>query len=339
MTKTVCFFRLLMIFASSPLISSLENQISVNERNVRAAFDLGSGTFKLTIAEVIGSDIQPKFSKTIRVGLGLDLAESQSRSFSEKVQTAAFSALAELKKDAIERGATQFAGIATAAFRHAINGNDFLDKLVKEIKIPIRLISQEEEGILAFKTFLNVFSEINENNCIALDLGAASFQLTKKNNQFYDVIQEPLGVSGVLKIFSENIKNISFQRELIFTPITLHEIKLLIEEIEDKIFSDCVIQIQFFNKPFEVLYLDDWVDEIEQRTGQNEKISKAQIWDALIKTLDYINLNPSLKEQSFIMLYALLYSIMDKSKINHLRIKLHTTGNTLGMITEDCFWP
>lgn len=40
-------------------------------------------------------------------------------------------------------------------------------------------------------------------------------------------------------------------------------------------------------------HLDDWVDEIEQRTGQKEKISKAQIWDALINTIDSINLNPS----------------------------------------------
>ena len=338
MIRTICF-GLLMNFTTPPLISSLEKPASVNECTVRAAFDLGSGTFKLSVAEVIGNDIQLKFSKTIKVGLGLDLAESQSRSFSEKIQTIASSALAELIQDAKEKGATQFAGIATAAFRHALNGNVFLDKLVNETKIPIRLISQKEEGILAFKTFLNVFPEINEKKCIALDLGAASFQLTKKNNQFHDVIQEPLGVSGVLKMFSENIKNISYQRGFLFTPITLNEIKLLIEEIENKIFSDCVIQTWFLNKPFEVLYLDDWIDEIEQRTGQKEKISKVQIWDALIKTIDSININPNLKEQSYIMTYALLYSIMDKSKINDLRVKLHTSGNTLGMMTEDCFWP
>lgn len=338
MTKTI-FLRLLMIFASSPLMGSSEKPILLNECNVRAAFDLGSGTFKLSVAEVIGNDIQIKFSKTIKVGLGLDLAENQSRSFSEKIQAIASSALAELVKDAQEKGATQFAGVATAAFRHATNGNNFLDKLVKETKIPIRLISQEQEGILAFKTFLNVFPEINEKNCITLDLGAASFQITKKNNQFYDVIQEPLGVSGVLKMFSENIKNIPYQRGLLFTSITVNEIILLIEQIKNNIFLHCGIQTQFLNKPFDVLYLDDWVDEIEQRTGQKEKVSKVQIWDALIKTIDSINFNPNLREQSYIMAYALLYAIMDKSDINDLRIKLHTSGNTLGMMTEDSLWP
>lgn len=338
MTQTI-YFILSMILTTSALNGKFEKPNSIPEQSIRAAFDLGSGTFKLSVAEVNGNHIDLKFCKTIKVSLGQDLAESQNGLFSEKIQLVAFNALTELIKDAQAHGTTEFAGIGTAAFRHAKNGNDFLDKLVQTTNIPIYLISQEQEGILAFKTYLSVFPEMNETNCIALDLGAASLQLTIKTNELYDVLQVPIGVSGVVKIFSENIKLIPYQRGVVFTPITLNEIELLVEEIKNKIPSHSKMQTKLLNGTFEVLYLDDWVDEIEQRTGQKEKISKDQIWNALIKTTDAINRNPNLVEQSCIMAYALLYAIMDKLEINSLRMKLHNSGNTLGMMTEEYFWP
>ncbi len=147
-----------------------------------------------------------------------------------------------------------------------------------------------------------------------------------------------LGVSNVLKIFSEEVRNIPYQRGVIFTPITLKEINLLIENVESKIFVPSWIRAKLLDETVEILYLDDWIDEIQQRANQKEKVSKTQIWESLLETIDSANFMPNLKKQSFIMGYVLLYSIMSKFQMEELKIKLHNTGNTPGMMTEGRFW-
>jgi hypothetical protein len=304
----------------------------------RAAFDLGSGTFKLSIAEVTGNEVKVKFSKVIGVGLGHDLAESFSGAFSQKIQDLALNALLKLFRYAQEKEAIQFAGIATAAFRHAVNGKEFLHKLQKATGINLQLVSQEEEGVLAFKTFLNAFPELKAENCIALDIGAASFQLTAKNRGSYEVLKGSLGVSEVLKIFSTEIRNLPYQRGVLFTPLKINEIELLIKTIQNRITSHSWLMTRLLDKEVKILYLDDWVDEIQQHVNQKNQVSKTDIWEALTKTIDLTNSAPNLKKQSYVMTYTLLYSIMTKLQIPELWIKWHNTGSTPGMMTENHLW-
>ncbi len=337
MFKLFIYLVLLMFLTTHSLIGVAPTLITP-QPVTRAAFDLGSGTFKLAVAEVAGNQVHLKFSKVMKVGLGLDLAESTNGLLSEKVQKVALKSLIELLQDAQAQGATQFAGIATAAFRHATNGEALLQKLKQDTGIHLRLITQEEEGILAFKTFLTVFPDIQQANCIALDLGAASFQLTTQNEETYDVLHGPIGVSGVLKLFSEEIRGIPYKRGLVFTPIASDEISLLIEKIKSKITLPTWLQTKLLNESIKVCFLDDWIEEIQQRTGQALKVSKAHIWDALQNIIDPNDSIPVLRRQSYIIGYALLYSVMDKLQINELNMKLQTTGSALGIMTEEYFW-
>jgi Ppx/GppA phosphatase family len=328
-----------MIFMTTPLIYSIEQPTSISQLPItRAAFDLGSGVFKLAIAEVSEKDIQLKFSKVIKVGLGVDLAESLDNTLSEKVQTIAIKALKELIQEARNQGATQFAGIATAVFRKAVNGKEFLQKLQDNNQMPLCLISQEQEGILAFKTFLNAFLEIEENHCIALDIGSASFQLTAKNNTSYDVFNGPLGISGVLKIFSEEIRQIPYQKNTLFVPITLDEMILLVERVKSKIFSSSWIQAKLSNELTTVFYIDDWIGQLQLRIGQVNKISKNQLWKTLVKITHPSDSTPDREKQSYMIASVLLYSILSKLHINEVRIKLDNTGNAMGMMKEEYFW-
>lgn len=340
MIKNFLCSLILMILTARSLLGSIDQSLETTQPITRAAFDLGSGTFKLAVADVIEHHVQLKFSKVITVGLGLDLAESSNGLLSEKVQNVALNALTELLNEAKAHGATQFAGIATAAFRHAANGKELLQKLKNETGIHLRLIAQEEEGILAFKTFLNVFPEVKEEHCIALDLGAASFQLTAQNQEFYDVFHGPIGVSGVLKLFSEQIRHTPYKRGLLFIPITLDEILLLIEKVKNKLILPSWLRNKLSHEFAEVCFLDDWIDEIQYRTGQELMVSKIQIWKALLNILlDPSDLTPYQRKQSYIISYVLLYAVMDKLQINELKMKLQNTGSTLGIMTESHFWP
>lgn len=270
MRYKILFFELLMIFIVFFSTCSFEHPKTNCQPITRAAFDLGSGSFKLAVAEVCGHHVQLKYAKFIQVGLGFDLAGSTSGKLSEKIQYKALNALKELVNDAKENGAKQFVGVATATFRQACNGKEVLQKLKEETGIDLHLISQEEEGILAFKTVINSFPEISEEECIALDVGTASFQLTGKNSESYDVLHGPLGVSGVLKIYSEEIKNVPYRRGLLFSPITSSAIDLLVEKIKSKIFSPSWIKTKLSDQTVKVLYLYDWVDEIQQYMGKRK---------------------------------------------------------------------
>lgn len=338
MIKTFYYSLILTVLTTKSLLGSIDPSFETTQIITRAAFDLGSGTFKLVVADVVEHHVQLKFSKVITVGLGLDLAESSNGLLSEKVQNVALNALTELLNEAKAHGATQFAGIATAAFRHAANGEELLQKLKNETGIHLRLIAQEEEGVLAFKTFLNVFPEVKEENCIALDLGAASFQLTAQNQEFYDVLHGPIGVSGVLKLFSEEIRHTPYKRGLLFIPLTLDEILLLIEKVKNNLTLPSWLRNKLLNESTEVCFLDDWIDEIQYRTGQERIVSKIQIWEALLNILDLSDPTPHPRKQSYIISYALLYAVMDKLQINELKMELQNTGSALGIMTESHFW-
>ena len=94
----------------------------------------------------------------------------------------------------------QMRGIATAAFRNALNGVEWIDRLSRDPQIgfPIRVISQtvpltllfnrcslltfcQEEGKLGFMTALTIAQHSHRKNpekLIAWDSGGASFQIT-----------------------------------------------------------------------------------------------------------------------------------------------------------------
>ncbi len=73
--------------------------------------------------------------------------------------------------------ATEFSGIATAAYRIARNGQDLVDRIRQEVGIQVRIISQEEEGLFGFMT-LACECGISAHQLVAWDTGAGSLQIT-----------------------------------------------------------------------------------------------------------------------------------------------------------------
>jgi hypothetical protein len=101
--KPILITLLLAAIASTSLFGTEKN---TPPPVTRAAFDLGSGKFKLLVADVQGTHVQPKFSRVIAVELGGDFAESKDQTLSAKVERVAELALHDLKEDAKLHGAT-----------------------------------------------------------------------------------------------------------------------------------------------------------------------------------------------------------------------------------------
>ena len=114
----------------------------------RAAFDIGSGATKVEVADVklhVGILPRPQkavYSEKINILLSEDLEQSTDGSFSLSALNELDKFLKAFKVKATEAGAEQFAGVATAAFRKAENGPEFLRKMETELGIRLRIITQ-----------------------------------------------------------------------------------------------------------------------------------------------------------------------------------------------------
>lgn len=172
-------------------LHSIEAQI---ER--RAAFELGSGSIKILIADFdtethhIDKYIFSDFNGNIR--LSNDLESRPDGTFSPKIQQQVREVISAYKLIAEEHKVQRCGGIATEAYRKAKNGEEFINQVSKEFNFPIQIVGQEEEAKLGFLTAAEQ-SKQNPNDIVVWDNGAGSFQITWINNQ---QIQSYLGRLG-----------------------------------------------------------------------------------------------------------------------------------------------
>lgn len=182
----------------------------------RAAFDVGSGTTKMVVAEV--NHCERKIVKILgseqeAVEYKRDLTEMGNNRFSSEIQTKGSEVLSTFKKKAKELGATQFSGVATSAFRQAQNGEPYLARITKELGINMRLVSQAEEGILGYWAARSILLKegVEVKDPVVWDIGGGSQQIVaqvkkgKKDdwvvsaNQFGSVPFKEAIVNDILK--------------------------------------------------------------------------------------------------------------------------------------------
>ena len=197
---------------------------------IRAAFDVGSGKTKMDVCTVDAHRnviVNTLYSEQIDVPFALDMLEGGAGAggggggvggggelLSEDILERGMSALVHLKARANQLGASAYAGIATAVFRRAINGADFLARAETQLAIRLSVVSQAVEGEVGYltaesttaacfssnsnstlssgheedergrpsssssSTTTSSSSSVIDDAVIAYDSGAASFQLT-----------------------------------------------------------------------------------------------------------------------------------------------------------------
>ena len=295
--------------------------------DTKAAFDLGSGKFRVLVADVNGKNVQIKYSQGIDVLLGHDLSVSSDQSLSEATQKTALDALKNLKQKAEEYGATKFQGAATAAFRLAKNGQAFLDVLKQETGVDLQIISQQEEGILGFRTAMAFFPTLNEQKTIFWDSGSASFQLVAKNGNGYEVYEGPFGTSQLAKFFVEEVKKETYTKRSVISGITLAERDQFIKILQDKISPpDWLISKLSEEETIKVIALggETSIFAIPAKHFDTSSYSKEQVRELIqeISTADPVLLGT----------VCFIYSVMDKCNIHEITFSKKTGGNALGLL-------
>jgi exopolyphosphatase/guanosine-5'-triphosphate,3'-diphosphate pyrophosphatase len=147
----------------------------------RAAFDVGSGTTVMKVADVnvcTQTIIKILYEKQEKVDYKDDLIKN-NYSFSNQIKAVGYEVFKRLKQEAQKWNVKQvdMAGVATASFRDAKNSIEFLNDIKNKTGIRIQTISQEEEGHLGFYAAISIVSAPKET-IVVWDIGGGSMQIT-----------------------------------------------------------------------------------------------------------------------------------------------------------------
>jgi len=172
---------------------------SITPRRVerRAAFDIGSGTTKLLVAEV---DVEAKrcvrvvFTRERPVLYGVDARRTGGR-LSEDVQQEGLAVLRSLLQDAEKAQAHTVVGVATEVFRRTSNGSEYVARISEELGLPVRVVDQSVEALLGFRT-AGAISKIPESELVMWDCGGGSFQLVASPPAGGEQLRMHLGAFG-----------------------------------------------------------------------------------------------------------------------------------------------
>lgn len=225
------FLLILCMFSSN---TSLQGSMAIPKRVSRAAIDFGSGTIKMQVAKVDLStkEIEPILTQQVSVNLTEDILTHNGMISPELIEKC-YKILSKMKADASEEAGSddvQFAGVATASFRKANNGQALLSQFETNLGIPFKILTQEEEGMLGFMTAQTLFSDQQKEHLIAWDNGNGSFQMTSDDK----VYQGPTGFGVVRLLLSKDIRNEPvLNAQGTDNPISYNEMQQLFVKIQE----------------------------------------------------------------------------------------------------------
>jgi exopolyphosphatase/guanosine-5'-triphosphate,3'-diphosphate pyrophosphatase len=139
-----------------------------------ACIDIGSNTTRLLVAEPSGDRLRELMTQRAFTSIGR--AVSKGRIAAEKIAETA-EVVAKQARLARELGARETVVVATAAVREAKNRHEFELAVEEESGLPVRTLSEDEEGRLAFLGATRTFSGPLDGPIAVVDVGGGSTEI------------------------------------------------------------------------------------------------------------------------------------------------------------------
>ncbi len=140
-----------------------------------AALDVGSNSIRLVVAAyepATGLRIIDEVKEQPRLAAGL----AASGLLSEEAMERAFQTLRRMRAVCERRNVRRVAAVATAAVRDAANGEAFCRLVRDELGIPLRIIDEEIEASLSYRS-VNHHFQLSGGRTIVADIGGGSLEL------------------------------------------------------------------------------------------------------------------------------------------------------------------
>lgn len=154
--------------------SNNKNQ-SLISKNIYSAIDLGTNNCRLLVAQQTanGFKVIDSFSRVVRLGEGLG---KNGNILSTEAMDRTIEALDICLSKIHRRGVTHMRNVATQACREAVNCDDFIERVEKEVRMKLHIIDPAEEARLAMMG-CKALLEKKYSNAIIFDIGGGSTEL------------------------------------------------------------------------------------------------------------------------------------------------------------------
>ena len=153
-----------------------------------AAIDVGSNSIRLVVAEVLPSGGYRVLDEE-RENTRLAAALTKTGRLDPKAADATVGVLRNFLSIAAGYNAGQIRAIGTSALRDADDGPEFCDRVRKELKLSIEVISAAEEARLAFLSVARAF-DISGREVAVADIGGGSTEIVLASSGLVDQVYE-----------------------------------------------------------------------------------------------------------------------------------------------------
>ncbi len=156
------------------------------------AIDVGSNSIRLLVAEFdpqSGIKVVDEVKDQPRLASGM----AESKRLDEFAMARAIQALSRMREVAERRGVRRLAAVATSAVREAENGKAFVDRVRREVGIPLKIIDTETEAALSWRSVAHHFP-LATGRALVADIGGGSLELIGAINGLVELNRSlPLG--------------------------------------------------------------------------------------------------------------------------------------------------
>lgn len=306
----------------------------------RAAVDIGSGTTKLTIADInTDSDqiVHIWYQSIEPIELRRDLAASTDGYLSKNIEEELISTFKEMNTKTCQFAPQQWFGIGSSVFRTAKNGKQLLNRLKMDADVTIRLVSHVEEGEIGFNSAVAA-SKMNPEQVISWDSGTGSFQISTLIDGKIEVYGSEFGGVPALEALFVNRKQ-PFNQHLSPNPVTMIEASELVKTINGKLPAvPQWLKTKGNKKIVGIGGIRSIFSLAEIAIGQSS-YTKDQVWEAISKlcgsTDEQLAHFPEPKDT--VVELILLYSVMTHCDIDTLSY-FPTNGSCEGLLIMPHFW-
>jgi exopolyphosphatase / guanosine-5'-triphosphate,3'-diphosphate pyrophosphatase len=195
--------------------------------------DLGSNTARLVVYEIDGQGLMVEHDNMKRTLRLISYLQKDGRISESGIQKT-LACMAQFKEFCNVRKITEIIGVATAAVRQAVNGNELLQQIHDLTGIQFRLLSGEQE---AYYGYLAIINSMNIENAVTVDIGGGSTEITRiQNRTRIESISLPFGVVTLTQ---------HFLKESPTSPIESERLELFLKQQFAKVpwINDCKVPL------------------------------------------------------------------------------------------------
>eukprot|EP00435_Cladocopium_sp_Y103_P031092 s701_g7.t2 len=175
------------------------------------------------------------FAKEIPVAFAIDWRQSSDGNLSDAIQDKGLSVLRSLVAECEAHGVPPAArcAIATEVFRQAGNGAAYLEKVLKEVSLPVQVLSQQQEAEIGYSTAV-ALADVPDS-VICWDSGGASFQITMKDGDGLQAYMGGLGTGVVTSILVQDVQGQSLSSKPTPNPVSSSEAEKLVTQLKSRL--------------------------------------------------------------------------------------------------------